>query len=76
MVPPRARDSLHHGADYDADELEFIRAMDEFMRRTGKKFPTFVEVLDVAKSLGWRKPPPVTAANDAVFEQVSEQLRK
>ena len=76
MVPSRARDDVHHGADYTAEEIEFIRAMHEFIQRTGKKFPTFVEMLDVAKSLGWRKPSPATAANDAVFEQVSEQVRK
>lgn len=43
------------GADYGADEVEFIKAMERWMRETGKRYPTFTEVLAVAKSLGWRK---------------------
>ncbi len=43
------------GADYTDDETEFILAMEEFMTRNRRRFPTFTEVLAVAKSLGYRK---------------------
>lgn len=43
------------GQDYTADEIEFIKAMEAYKRRTKRKFPTFTEVLAVAKSLGYRK---------------------
>jgi hypothetical protein len=44
------------GSTYDDDELEFIKAMDRYMRTTGIRFPKFTEVLAVAKKLGYRKP--------------------
>jgi len=37
------------------ENLEFLQAMDEFKRRTGKAFPTWTEILDILKSLGYRK---------------------
>lgn len=55
---PDSAHELNMGAEYTADEIEFIRAMDTFMKRTGKRFPTFTEVLAVAKSLGYRKNEP------------------
>lgn len=44
--------------DYSADEVEFLRAMDAYKRRTGRQFPTWSEVLDVVRDLGYCKPPP------------------
>jgi hypothetical protein len=42
------------GSDYDADQTEFLRAIDRF--RSGKhRTPTYPEVLRIAKSLGYRK---------------------
>lgn len=43
------------GADYTDEETDFIRAMDEFIRTTGRKFPTWTEALAVLKALGYRK---------------------
>lgn len=43
------------GSEYSEEEVEFIRAMEAYMRRTGRRFPKFTEVLGVAKSLGYRK---------------------
>jgi hypothetical protein len=37
------------------DTLEFIQAIDRYRRRTQKAFPTWSEVLDILKSLGYRK---------------------
>lgn len=41
--------------DYTPDEVEFAKAMYEYRRKTGRQFPSWAEVLDVVKSLGYRK---------------------
>jgi hypothetical protein len=41
--------------DYAADELEFMNAMQEYKRRSGRMFPTWSEVLEVLHSLGYHK---------------------
>jgi hypothetical protein len=41
--------------DYSEEEVEFMRAMDEYKRRSGRQFPTWSEVLEVLRSLGYRK---------------------
>ncbi len=41
--------------DYSLDEVEFMRAMDEYKRKSGRMFPTWSEVLEVVASLGYRK---------------------
>ncbi len=43
------------GGNYDPDEEEFIRAMQKYMAEKKVRFPSFTEVLQVAKSLGYRK---------------------
>jgi len=37
------------------DTLEFLQAVDEFKRRTSKAFPAWSEILEILKSLGYRK---------------------
>ena len=37
----------------ELERLQFLRAMDSFKRKTGKTFPTWTEVLDVLRSIGW-----------------------
>jgi hypothetical protein len=44
--------------DYSQAELEFMRAMDEYKHRSGRMFPTWSEVLEVLRSLGYEKFPP------------------
>ena len=39
--------------DYSPDEIEFMSAMDDYKRRSGRMFPTCSEVLEVIKSLGY-----------------------
>ncbi len=39
----------------DTDTLEFLRAIDAFKRSTGRSFPTWTEVLEILRSLGYRK---------------------
>ncbi len=45
----------HPGDDYTPDELEFMRAVDQFKRRFRKPFPTCREILDIVFALGYRK---------------------
>ena len=49
--------------DYSLDEVEFMKAMDEYKRKSGRMFPTWSEVLEVVRGLGYAKSePPVTNA--------------
>ena len=41
--------------DYSGGEVEFMRAMDDYKRKSGRPFPTWSEVLEVLLSLGYRK---------------------
>ena len=41
--------------DYSLDEVEFMRAMDEYKRKSGRQFPTWSEVLEVIRAIGYRK---------------------
>jgi hypothetical protein len=43
--------------DYTQDEIEFMNAMDEYKRISGRMFPTCSEVLEVIRKLGYEKPP-------------------
>ena len=38
---------------YSDDEREFLVAMDSYILRTGRKFPTWTEALAVLVGLGW-----------------------
>jgi hypothetical protein len=48
--------------DYSQDELEFMRALDDYKRTSGRMFPTCSEILEVVRSLGYARP----GAEDAV----------
>lgn len=41
--------------DYTDEEIEFMRAMDLYKRKSGRQFPTWSEVLEVLHHLGYRK---------------------
>lgn len=41
--------------EYSAAELEFMRAMQEYKQSSGRPFPTWSEVLEVVRELGYRK---------------------
>jgi hypothetical protein len=38
--------------DYSQLEIEFMKAMDDYKRKSGRQFPTWSEVLEVMYSLG------------------------
>jgi hypothetical protein len=42
--------------DYTQAELEFMLAMNEYKKKSGRMFPTWSEVLEVLQSLGCAKP--------------------
>jgi hypothetical protein len=52
--------------DYNLEEVEFMRAMDDYKRRSGRQFPTWSEVLEVLRDLGYRK---VAAATQTYADQ-------
>jgi hypothetical protein len=39
----------------ELETLEFIKAIDRFKRKTCKPFPSWSEILEILKSLGYRK---------------------
>src|SRR5262249_16566146 len=41
--------------DYTDDEIEFMKAMDQYNRDNRRPFPTWSEVLEVLIALGYRK---------------------
>jgi hypothetical protein len=54
--------------DYSSEEIEFMNAMDDYKRRSGRMFPTCSEILEVVRALGYeRRPQPPAEA------QASEQ---
>jgi hypothetical protein len=57
--------SLHfNGADMTNDDTEFLLAIAAYQKRSGRRYPTWLEVLNVLRCLGYRKvaePRPVSA---------------
>src|SRR5215211_4668681 len=47
--------------DYSDDEMDFMKAMDRYKRDNRRPFPTWSEVLEVLRSLGYRKVADATA---------------
>jgi hypothetical protein len=41
--------------DYTDDEVEFMRALEQYKRTSGRMFPTCSEVLEVLRGLGYEK---------------------
>lgn len=41
--------------DYSRDEIEFMNAMSIYKKSSGRAFPTWSEVLEVLRSLGYEK---------------------
>ena len=49
--------------DYTSEEVEFMNALDDYKRTSGRMFPTCSEVLEVVRNLGYVK---VTGASQPV----------
>ncbi len=56
--------------DYTVEEIEFMGALDEYKRRSGRMFPTCSEVLEVVRNLGYEKRP-ATAVPPALAVDIS-----
>ena len=41
--------------EYTKDEVEFLLAIEGYQKRVKRKFLTYTEILDIAKSLGYSK---------------------
>jgi hypothetical protein len=41
--------------EYTQEEIDFMKAMDQYKRNNRRPFPTWSEVLEVIRSLGYRK---------------------
>jgi hypothetical protein len=41
--------------DYNAEEIDFMKAMDQYKRDNRRPFPTWSEVLEVLRALGYRR---------------------
>ncbi|VTS01556.1 Uncharacterized protein OS=Planctomyces limnophilus (strain ATCC 43296 / DSM 3776 / IFAM 1008 / 290) GN=Plim_2797 PE=4 SV=1 [Gemmata massiliana] len=60
------------GSDYSADELEFMKEVERYQRETGAKFPSYVEILRVARGLGWVRDPSQAMDRDPVISDFVE----
>ncbi len=55
--------------DYSGDEVEFMRALEQYKRTSGRMFPTCSEILEVVRSLGYvRVTPPTNSENQETTE--------
>jgi hypothetical protein len=41
--------------DYSGDEVEFMRALEQYKRTSGRMFPTCSEILEVVRGLGYER---------------------
>ena len=49
--------------EYSSAEMEFMQAMQDYKLSSGRMFPTWSEVLEVLKALGYEKPESLAAVN-------------
>jgi hypothetical protein len=60
--PGRRRTDYRRAAEeghMNDEQLDFLRAVDEYKRVNARPFPTLTEVLDIALYLGYRKVAPI-----------------
>jgi hypothetical protein len=68
--------------EYTRAETEFMHAMQEYKQKSGRMFPTWSEVLEVLKSLGYEKTeergevPPVPAPEPVTVAAPSGRTRR
>ena len=58
--------------DYSNDEIEFMTAMDDYKRRSGRMFPTCSEILEVIRELGYIKTEYLTTTEEVVEDTFDE----
>ncbi len=52
------------------EQFEFLMAIDDYKRLNDRPFPTWTEVLEVIKAIGYSKAPAVDHADEKVAEPV------
>jgi hypothetical protein len=50
----KAGEHIYEGSQMDAEELAFAKWMDDWTRRTGRRFPSWRQILAEAKRMGYR----------------------
>jgi hypothetical protein len=65
--------------DYSSSEIEFMQAMQDYKQKSGRMFPTWSEVLEVLRSLGYEKPgrtpAPVVAGKTPVAKAATARAK-
>jgi hypothetical protein len=51
--------------DYSVEEVEFMSALDDYKRSSGRMFPTCSEILEVFRALGYQRPVKLSEATSA-----------
>ena len=59
--------------DYTNDEIQFMHALDEYKRASGRMFPTCSEILEVVRNLGYQKVSGIVQP-DVSLASVSDEL--
>jgi len=57
------------------EQFEFLMAIDEYKRKNTRPFPTWTEVLDVIKALGYRKVAEPQSLEKTGKEQQSKETK-
>ena len=58
--------------DYTNDEIEFMQAMDDYKRRSGRMFPTCSEILEVIRDIGYMKATGPIMTSAAAIESTND----
>lgn len=70
----RKTGTVNVGAGFTDDEIEFMKAVDQYKRDNHRPFPTWSEVLMILRALGYEKVKPPTP-NPAVEQGASHHER-
>jgi hypothetical protein len=62
--------------DYSSEEIAFMKAMDQYRRANGRRYPAWSEVLEVLHALGYRKVEPATALPGVPLDGGRGETRK
>ena len=61
--------------DYSIAEMEFMQAMHEYKQKSGRMFPTWSEVLEVLRSLGYAKVEAEATSAAAIPSRVKKEAQ-
>lgn len=60
--------------DYSEDEIEFMRAVDEYKRKNRRMFPTCSELLEVLRELGYQKVTDSAQPDESLIETPNDEV--